>query len=183
MEIEINNLKSELDKLAARFKDEIGGIRSNRPTGKLIEDIKIDYFGQLLAVKQLSSISVVPPREIKLDVWDRNAVAAVAKAIEEANIGVSASVQGNSVKVTLPPLTEERRRELVKLVRSMAENYKIKIRSLRDDYKKKFKQAEDKKEISEDLRFKLQDKIQGLVDKVNEVINSLLDNKIKEIEE
>ncbi len=182
MELEIKNLEKGLDDVALRFKEEVAGIRGNRPTTKLVEDIKVDYFGQKLPIKQLGSISVVLPREIQISVWDGGAVAAVAKAIESASIGINPSVQGNLIRVNLPPLSEERRKELIKLVGSLAEKYRIQIRSLRDDYNKKIKKAESEDEINEDDKFKFLGRIQKAVDAANGNIENYLGNKIKEIE-
>lgn len=174
--------QEQIKKAVAAFKNEISGIRSNRPTGKLVEDIKVDYFGQQLLIKQLASIGVVPPREIHISVWDKNAVAPVAKAIEAASIGAGANIQGNTVIVNLPPLSEERRKEMVKLAKSVSEEHRIRVRSLRDDCNKKVRQAEADKSIAEDAKFKLQDKIQKEVDRANQEIEKSLNSKIAEIE-
>lgn len=172
-------LENKLNSLVNGFKEELSGIRANRPTPKLVEDIKVDYLGQKLPIKQLGSIGIAPPRCIQIIVWDKNAVASIAKAIEEAEIGAMPSIQDNVIRISLPPLTEERRRELIKLVKKIAENVRIKIRFLRDEYNKIVK----KSELREDERFKRLEDIQETVDKANKKIEELLDNKIKEIQE
>jgi len=178
----VKELAAGLAKIVDGLKGELAGIRSNRPTAKLVEDIKIDYFGQKLPLKQLASISVVPPREIQVSVWDKNAAGAVSKAIEEAKIGASVGLQENLVRVSLPPLSDERRQELVKLVKSIAENFRIRVRGLRDEINKKVRQAEEQKAISEDQRFKLQEQVQKSVGKANNDIEELIKNKIREIQ-
>ena len=173
----IKDLEYKLRMIVGALKQEFAGIRSNRPTAKLVEDIKVDYFDQRMSIKQIGSVSIVPPREINISVWDRNAAGVVAKAIETSNLGVGVSVDGNLVRVTLPVLTEERRKELAKLVKGLTEQSRIKIRALRDEANKKTK------DLPEDQKFKLKDQIQGAVDKVNKEVEDLLENKIKEINE
>ena len=183
MEDKLLQFNEELANTAQHFKEEVGGIRSNRPTPKLVEDIKVDYLGQQLPIKQLASIAIVPPRELQISVWDAQAAPLIGKAIEAANIGVTANVQGSMVRIHLPPLSEERREELIKLIKNIAEEHRIRVRSLREKYKKAVKQAEDNKDIDKDQRFRLQKKIQDAVQKSNKNIEVLLDSKIKEIQE
>lgn len=183
MEKDIKRLETDLKKIVDGLKDELGGIRTNRPTTKLIEDIRVDYLGQKMPIKQLGSISVAPPREIQVTVWDKNAAGPLAKAIEESGIGVSPNVQGNIVRINLPPLTEERRKDLIKLVGKMAENYRVRVRSLRDDYNKRARKSEEEGELREDEKFKAQKKIQEFVDKSNGEIEAMLENKTNEIKE
>lgn len=180
MEI-IKDLDQKLKPLLDSLRQELSGIRTNRPTTKLVEDIKVDYLGQPMMVKQLGSISIVPPREIDVAVWDREAVSAVAKAIENSGRGMTPNIDGNLIRLNLPQLTDERRQELIKLIKSTVEQTKIKIRALRDDANKKAEADFKAKTISEDQKFKLRDQIQKAVDKVNQAIESLLLGKIKEI--
>ena len=183
METDIKNLEEELKKILETFRGELMGIRTNRPTAKLIEDIKVDYFDQKVPIKQLGSIGIVPPREIQVNVWDKTAVGRVAKAIEEANIGITPNVQGSIVRIILPPLSEERRKDLIKLIGKISETYRIRVRSLRDDSNKKIKKLEGDGDLREDEKFKAQEKIQELVNKANQNIDEILENKTKEIKE
>ncbi|MFH1759202.1 MAG: ribosome recycling factor [Patescibacteria group bacterium] len=183
MNFELQNLDNELNKVIDSLKNELSGIRTNRPTSKLVEDIMVDYFGQQTPIKQLGSISISLPRGIQITVWDISAAKSVAKAIESSSLGVNANLQGNTININLPALTEERRNEFIKVVKSLTENYRVRVRGLRDDYNKKIKQAADKKEVGEDEKFKLQKKVQEKIDKMNEGIDNLLENKIKEIKE
>ncbi|MBI5079439.1 ribosome recycling factor [Candidatus Wolfebacteria bacterium] len=164
------------------FKDQLSGIRGGRPTAKLVEDISVEYFGRKMAVKQLGAISVVPPKEIQISVWDKEVLPIIAKAIElSLNVGVN--TEGNLLRIFLPPLSEERRQELVKLVRREAEETKIKIRGSRDEAMKKIKTQEEEKLIGEDEKFRLKDEIQKITDKANAETEKILENKIKEISE
>jgi len=178
----IKDLETKSAEIVKNFKDELSGIRGGRPVSKLVEDIQIDYFGQKLALKQLGSISVVLPREIQITVWDKSIAPSIGKAVELA-LNVGTTIEGNLVRVNLPPLSEERRAELIKIVKKEAEEARIKIRSLRDDVLKKIKAGEEEGKITEDDRFKLKEQIQKNIDKTNEEIEKILENKIKEISE
>ena len=176
-ELEIKN--AEVIKF---FKEQLIGIRGGRPTTKLVESIQIEYMGQRLAIKQLGSISVQLPREIQIMVWDPAVIPGVVKAVEAA-ISVKAASEGNLIRINLPALSEERRQELTKLIKKEAEEGKIKIRALRDEFLKKIKIQKEKGEITEDDLFRTKDQIQKAVDKTNEEIDKSLDLKASEINE
>ena len=177
----VKELEQKLKVIVDSFKQELLGIRTNRPSAKLVEDIRVDYAGQSLMIKQLGSISIVPPKEIDINVWDSSAVASVAKALESSKLGFSANIDGNLIRINLPSLTQERRDELAKLVKSIAEQNRIKIRAGRDDANKKIEQVFKAKTISEDQKFKDRKKIQEAVDKANNEIENLLTGKVQEI--
>ena len=158
-------------------------LRSNRPSPKMVEDIKVDYYGQLMPIKQLGSISIVPPREIDISVWDGGAVNAVAKAIETSSLQLTANIDGNLIRINLPTLTDERRKELDKAIRKMAEEVRIRIRGSRDEINKEIKRLEDAGSLSEDIAFKKKEEAQRFVDKFNNEIELLLANKLREISE
>ncbi len=177
------DLEQKLKPVVEALKQEVLNLRTNRPTSKLVENIKVDYLGQPMLVKQLGSISIVPPREIDISVWDKNAAGPVAKAIESSGLGVNANIDGNLIRINLPALTAERRQELVKLLKSSSEQTKIKIRSLRDEANKEVEKEFKEKKIGEDQKFKLRDQVQKAVDKANQEVELLLVGKIKEINE
>jgi len=179
----MQDLEFKTDEAIKFFKDQLAGIRGGRPSAKLVEDIPVDYFGQKLTVKQLGSISVVPPREIQISVWDKNSAALVLKAVEGANLNVSANIEGSLIRINLPPLSGERRQELIKIVKKEAEETKIKIRGIRDEINKEISRQLEEKEISEDRKFKLKEEVQKKIDKANEEVEKILESKIKEIEE
>jgi len=179
----LNNLELRIKDALNYFKDQISFIRGGRPNAKLVEDISVEYFGQKLPIKQLGSINIVPPREIQISVWDKNAASVVLKAIEASNLNVGANLDGNVIRVNLPPLSGERRQELMKLVKRETEEAKIKVRGLRDEENKEINRQFESKEIGEDEKFKLKEKIQEGVDKANREIEKILEGKIREIEE
>lgn len=173
------SLRAALDYL----KNELSGVRTNRPSPKLIDNVKVHYMDQDFTIQQLGSITILPPREIDVSVWDQESVNAVAKAIETSGMGLTANVSGNLIRINLPALTNERRDELAKLVKRLAEEAKIKIRFSRDDVNKRIEGMFKEKVITEDDKFKARKKAQDSVDKANAEVESNLSAKIKEIAE
>lgn len=173
------SLRAALDYL----KNELSGVRTNRPSPKLIDNVKVHYMDQDFTIQQLGSITIQPPREIDVSVWDAESVGAVAKAIETSGMGLTANVSGNLIRINLPALTSERRDELAKLVRRLAEEAKIKIRFSRDDVNKRIEGMFKEKVLTEDDKFKGRKKVQDSVDKANAEVESNLSAKIKEISE
>lgn len=173
----LKDFEVDLKAAADHFKDECSGIRTNRPSARLVEDIKAEYFGQMTPVKQLGSIMIIPPREMAVSVWDKGAVAEVGKAIENAQLGLSVSVDGSTVRLALPLLTAERRTELIKLAKALAEKERIKVRGYRDDINKKIKAQE----LDEDMAFRMKERVQKAVDAANGAIETILEAKIAEI--
>jgi len=162
---------------------ELGGVRTSRPTPALVEDIKIEYFDQMVPVKQLGSISIIPPREMAISLWDASGLQTVAKALEDAKRGFGVSVRGSAIVISLPPLSQDRRDELVKIAKQMCEQSKIRLRGLRDDANRKLSGLKTSKAITEDMEFKGKKKIQETTDKANKDIEALLAKKIVEINE
>lgn len=183
METVIKDFEARLKAAVAELRQEFLGIRSNRPTPQLLDNIKVDYFGQALPIKQLGTIGVSLPREIYVTVWDKNAAPAVAKAIEISPLRLNPSVDGNVVRMILPPLTEERKLELIRLVKSIAEKTRIRMRSGRDETNKRIDKAFAEKQVSEDQKFKLKKLVQEAVGKTDKEIEELVAAKAKEISE
>jgi len=174
-------LEAKLKNFLEFLKTEFQTIRSNRPSARMVEDIKVDYFGQMTPIKALGSISVIPPREINISVWDMSVAGAVAKAIENSSLKIGASITGNLVRVSLPALTEERRKELEKVIRKTTEETKIKIRGARDESNRNIKKMEDDDVFSEDIAFKKREDVQKITDKYNGEADKVLEAKVKEI--
>lgn len=183
MDGEISEFEKELERAARKLHDDFAALRTNRPTTKLVEDIKVDYYGAATPLKALGSISIVPPREITISVWDKNALQPIAKAIELSGIGLNPNIDGNIIRLNMPALTDERRQEIIKLAKKMAEETRIRVRMLRDEINKKIKSAAEQETIGENEQFKLKDKTQDIVDKTNQEIENLLINKTREINE
>jgi ribosome recycling factor len=177
-----NEFDQKIGEIARAFKEEVAAIRGSRPTPALVEDIAVEYYNQRIPVKQLGSITVVPPREIQVSIWDGSAVMAVAKAIS-AKLNVMAANEGNVIHVNLPALTQERRQELLKVIRSKAEEARIKSRTARDEVKKEINAQEKAGDITEDERFELNEKIQKIVDDFNKEVDAIVEKKAAEVNE
>lgn len=170
--------KSILDNL----KIELFGIRTGRPHPQLVSDVKVNYNETQFTVKQLGSIGINPPREIVVSLWDMGAVPAVAKALQDSVAGATVAIDGQNVRVNLPPLSDDRRKELAKAAKTITEERRIKIRAIRDDANKQLERMKKEKVITEDMHFKGKKKIQESVDKVGKEIDVMLSAKVKEIE-
>ncbi len=177
----IKDLENKLKGLLESLRVEFQTIRSSRPSARMVEDIKVDYYGQMTPIKALGSISIVPPREIDISVWDRGVATAVAKAIEESSLKISASIDGSLIRVNLPALTEERKKELEKVVKKITEDTKIRIRGARDESNKVIKRTEEEGAFSEDIAFKKKEDVQKVIDRYNGEVEKMMDSKIKEI--
>jgi len=179
----IKTLDASLSGAVAYLKTELTNIRGNRPSIEPVENLSVTMYDQPMTVKQLGSLSIVPPREIHITVWDREAIAPVMKAIQDAQIGLSTSNDGNTIRASLSAMSNERREEMVKLVKKHAEAARINVRTHRDDAMKALKGSRDKKELSEDEEFTLRDQAQKRVTKANEEIESLVEQKLESIKE
>ena len=183
MELLLTTFENRTKDFLSVLRTELGGIRTNRPNAQLVEDLKVDYFGQLLPVKQLGSIGINPPREVVVTAWDRNAAAAIAKAVQNSSLGITPTVDGGAVRFQLPPLTSERREELAKLAKAIAEKIRIRLRGARDEANKEVAALFDAKELSEDQKFKAKKQVQEITDATNQAIEDLVAKKITEIHE
>lgn len=174
----LKELETKFRGLLDSLKEEFSSLRTNRPTPKLVENIKVDHLGSELMVKELGATGIEPPRDILITVWDKNAVSPIIKAIEAANVGLSLSNEGNVIRAKLPELTTERRTELLKVVKASAEKTRIKMRTLRDEVNRLANKEPDK-----DQKFRAKEELQKIVDSFNNEVDSLVESKAKEIEQ
>lgn len=177
----IKEFEEKLKNIIEKFRPEIASVRTNRPNIQLIESIKVLYFDQNLDLKQVASVSVSGSREVQISVWDKGAVPGIVKALEDSGLGLTPNVEGNTIHLNMPPLTKDRREELIKLAKKMTEEVRIRVRGLRDEVNKDVRKLESEGTLSEDQEFVLKEKIQKQVDAVNKDLENLLDKKIKEI--
>ena len=124
----IKDLEAGLSAAVQKLKQDFGQIRGNRPSAELVQDLKMNLYDQMLSIRELGSLSVLPPRTIQITVWDKNAIGAVMNAINNAHLGLSTNNDGNNIRATLSPLGDERREEMTKLVKKTAEAVRIQIR-------------------------------------------------------
>lgn len=179
----IKDLEAGLSSVVQKLKQDLGQIRGNRPSPDMVQDVKVSLYGQTLSIRELGSLSVLPPRTIQIAVWDKNAVGAVMKAVEGAHLGLSTANDGNNVRATLSPLGDERREEMTKLIKKTTEAARIQVRAKREEAIRRLKDAENKKEITEDDAFKGKEKAQHAVDKANGEVEALVEGKLKELGE
>jgi len=176
-------LKGRMEKTKESLKDEFKKIRSGRASASLVEGVMVDYYGNRMPLKQLATISVPEPRLIVIQPWDKGALSAIEKAFHKSDLMLTPNNDGKVVRISTPPLTEERRKELVKVAKGKAEDARIAIRNIRRDGNEEVKTAEKGGAVSEDLSKKAQDEIQKLTDDFIKKINEVLEGKEKEVME
>jgi ribosome recycling factor len=173
----IKEASKRFEKTIEFFEGELAKIQGSRANPRLIEDIEIEAYGSSMPVKQVGTVTVIDPTLITVSCWDKNTIDSVKKAIEDAEIGVNPIVDGMTIKVPLPPLSQERREELIKVIKKIAEDAKIAIRSIRHEILEDLR----KEDISEDDIERGEKEIQRLVDEFNELIEEEYMKKEKEI--
>ncbi|MEX1014676.1 MAG: ribosome recycling factor [Candidatus Paceibacterota bacterium] len=178
----ISNFKEKAQKVEEALKNELKKVRANRPNASLVEDLMVDYYNNKTPLKHLSSITVQPPREIHIQVWDKEAMKPVLSAIDGSDLGFSANTEGDVIRIFLPELSQERRDELIKSVKKSIEEFKIQVRNIRDEAKKDIDEAFDDSDISEDDKFRMREELQKETGTINNKIDKLLEDKKKEIE-
>ncbi len=177
------DLEGALAGVTTKLKQDFAQIRGNRPSPDMIQDIRLNLYDQQLSIRELGSLSVLPPRTIQITVWDPGAIGAVMKAIDDAHLGLSTNNDGNTIRATLSPLGDERRDEMTKLVKKISEAARIQVRARRDDAMKRLKDSEGKKEITEDDAYKGKERIQKVIDKANGDIEAMVNGKLGELGE
>ena len=163
------------------LKHDLGGLRTGRANTALLDPITVDVYGSNMPLNQVATVSVPEPRLLSVQVWDKSNVTPVEKAIRNAGLGINPIVDGNNIRLPIPDMTEERRKELAKLAHSYAEKAKIAARNVRRDGNDDLKVDEKKKEISEDDRKRLEAEVQKMTDATIAEIDSALASKEKEI--
>ena len=170
-------IKKALDSMAREFSE----VRTGRASPHLVEGLHIDYYGAPTLLKQLASISVPDAHIIVIQPWDPSAIVEIEKAILKSNLGITPSNDGKIVRLSFPPLSKERREELVKVVHKMAEDGRVSLRTIRRDAKEALEKLEKDKLVSEDAKFRAIDELQKIIDKNIVRVDELLKNKEKEI--
>ena len=177
----IEKFKEQTKKLSEDFFNEILGFRTSRPTTALVDNIKIDCYGSLSPLKHIASILIKLPNIIIIEPWDEEVIPFVKKALESSSLGLTPSQEGKQIKLFLPPLSREKKDELVKLIGSTKEEYRVRLREIRDKLLGEVKEEFDKKEISEDEKFRLKEEIQKIVEQTNKSLDSQEKQKADEI--
>lgn len=183
MEQIVKDAKSRMDKSLEALRSELVKIRSGKATTALLDGIKVDYYGNMSPLNQVGNLTVLDSHTLSFTPWDKSMVNLVDKAILEANIGLNPISDGTNLKIPIPPLNEERRKELVKLVKKFGEDSKIAVRNIRRDANDHLKREEKDKKISEDQLKDAENRIQKLTDEHTSKVDEILKHKEKEIME
>lgn len=177
---DLNKYKDRMDKSVTALKDDFGGLRTGRASAGLLEGITVDAYGSAMSILSCAAISVPEPRMISVNVWDKGLVVSVEKAIRNAGLGLNPVTDGQTLRVPIPPLTEERRKELAKIAGKYAEEKRVAVRNVRRDANDELKKAEKDSAISEDEQKKMTTEIQKFTDEAIKRIDEML--KVKEAE-
>lgn len=165
------------------FKKDLGSIRTGRASLSLLEGITVDYYGTPTPIQQVASLSIPEPRQILIQPWEQRLIPEIEKAIMKSDLGLTPTNDGKVIRINIPPLTEERRKQLVKVVRKRAEEARIAIRNIRRDANEELKRLEKDKHLSEDIVKRSQEEIQKLTDSFIGKVDDILAHKEKEIME
>ncbi len=176
-----NKLQQQMDKTIESLKYEFSTIRAGRANAQMLDKIRVDYYGTPTPINQVGSISVPEPRTLMINPWDKSAMKEIEKAIRNSDLGFNPTNDGEVIRISVPALTEERRKELCKQAKKAAEEFKVRIRNERRDANDKLKKLEKEGEITEDDLKKAQDNVQKMTDKYTKEIDTLLDAKEKDI--
>jgi len=173
----------KMDKAVSVLKEELSGIRTGRATPALLSRMTVDYYGTQVPIQQLASFSVPEPRTLVIQPFDKNAIATMEKAIQSSDIGITPSNDGNVIRLNFPPLTEERRKELIKLVHHRGEEGRVAVRNVRRHSKEQLEGLEREGAISEDDLVRSEKELQKLTDRHVVLIDEVVAHKEQELKE
>ena len=177
----ISREEARMDKTIESLKHEFANVRTGRAHTSLLDSVMVDYYGAPTPVNQVANVSAPDPRMILIAPWDKTMIGAIEKAILTSDLGLNPNNDGESIRLAIPQLTEERRKELVKVVSKKAEDAKVAVRNIRRDANDAIKKEEKAKTITEDVSKEGQDQVQKLTDKKIKVIDELRDTKEKDV--
>src|SRR4051794_35979586 len=178
---DLNEVKRRMQGAIQSLKHELGGLRTGRASASMLDPVQVDAYGSHMPLNQLATVSVPEPRLISVQVWDKSMVHAVEKAIHASNLGLTPSTEGQTLRLRLPELNEDRRKELVKVAHKYAEAAKVAIRHVRRDGLEVLKKLEKDHEISEDDAKRSSEQVQKATDEVIAEVDKMLAGKEREI--
>ncbi len=170
-------MKKTIDRLHADFST----VRTGRASPALLEGVKVNYYGSMVPLQQVGNVAVTEARTIEIRPWEPAVIQEIEKAIHAANLGVTPNSDGKILRLNFPPLTEERRKDLVKIIKKLAEDFRVSLRNERRDAIEKVKAAEKSKQITQDLQKQGEEKIQGLTNTYIKKVDEIVTQKEKEI--
>ena len=175
------DLDDRMNKAAETLESEYKRLRTGRASISLVDGIRVDYYGSATPLSQLATLTIPDPRTIVIQPWDTSVVGEIEKAILKSDLGLTPMNDGKAIRINIPPLTAERRRDLVKVVKKKAEESKVALRNIRRDINEKIKDLKKDKKVSEDEQFRAQDEIQKITDDFVKKIDAVYGSKEKEI--
>ncbi len=175
------DLGDRMNKAVETLESEYKKLRTGRASISLVDGIRVDYYGSATPLSQLATLTIPDPRTIVIQPWDTSAVGEIEKAILKSDLGLTPMNDGKAIRINIPPLTAERRRDLVKVVKKRAEECKVALRNIRRDINEKIKDLKKDKKVSEDEQFRAQDEIQKITDDYVKKIDAVYGAKEKEI--
>ena len=182
-ELILKNFKEDMEKAISALDKSFSRVRTGRASVTLLDGIKVDYYGTPTPIAQVATLSVPESRLIVIAPWDATALGSIEKAIQKSDLGLTPSSDGKVIRISIPQLTEERRKELVKVVKKMAEEGKVKLRNARRDANEELKDLKKNNKMTEDELFSTQEEVQKLLDRHIEKTDKILTAKEKEIME
>jgi ribosome recycling factor len=179
----IQKSKPEMEKAVERFREEIGKLRTGRANPAMVENLPVDYYGAKSPLKQVASITIPEPRLIVITPWNKDNLVDIEKAVSEAGLGLNPTNDGQVVRIAIPPLNEERRAELVKVLGKYSEEARVLIRQAREQAWDEIQNLVKNGKLGEDAKFKGKEQLQKLIDEYNSKIEEVREKKEKEIME
>ena len=179
--IDLASLKKRMEGSLASFGKDLGGLRTGRASASLLDPVMVDAYGQKMPINQVANVGAPEPKLITVQIWDKSMVGPVEKAVREAGLGLNPVVDGQNLRIPLPDLNEERRKELVKVAHGYAENAKVAIRHVRRDGMEELKKAEKDGSIGQDDARVQSDKVQKHTDEMTSEVDAMLTQKESEI--
>ncbi len=176
-----NNYSTKMEKSISSFKKDISTLRTGRANTDMLDVIKVDCYGQLMPIEQLATVSVPEARLISIQVWDKSNVSLIDSAIQKSDLGINPQIDGQIIRLRIPDLTEERRKDLIKVLKNMNEKSKISIRNIRREANEELKKKLKDKNISEDQSKNFEKIIQKITDTSIEKVDQITSDKEKEI--
>ena len=179
----LRELEETMKKAIDATKREFGELRSGRANPKMVEGVRVNYYGTPTLLKEIATIAVPEARMMVINPYDPSSVKEIERSLLQADLGITPVSDGKVIRLIVPPLSEERRQDLIKIVKKVAEEGKISLRTIRRDGKETIKNLEKSKKISEDDRFKSEEELQKLTDQYSGELDTILEAKVRELKE
>ncbi|MFA6492926.1 MAG: ribosome recycling factor [Patescibacteria group bacterium] len=177
----LRGLNPKMQQITEKLSENLKGVRTGKANSALVENILVSYYGSMTPLKQVANISTPDPSSIVIQPWDTNSLGDIKLAIQNSEVGLNPTSDGRTIRLSLPPMTAERREELVRMIHKMAEEARVILRNLREDSWKDIKKLESSKQITEDDRYRAEKDLNKLIEDFNLKINKLIEDKEKEI--